>query len=686
MKPQAPGPSSSVPMHAPSDKEAVVTIDSPSSPAASPAAAPVDPALSALPPRSRSTASAAASMRSSATDDLLLESHPPSLEDTAHTSASATLATRASAALTSGVKRASTALSTAASNLWSLSDLRTMLQMHADDPAFLTIMKGEDPERMTPHTLSSCRQQMQDLSELIKHAEGLGTHQRKQLQSDIKAVMDALQPLDHATPVSSRVLKSIANLVNFWPVVVPSPLMGKQAKTFAFTMSTATKGVLALSASALRPSADGLPFPLAGGQLGREANEGHLYNVLINTLFLTTELPKKFGDPALRKQAEAVSQNMAYGAGLSVTFTAIMLTPFLWNSLSKLGNNLLDKGARVGAATAQAVGLNKQAQQLRARLTPAQINEALRDQLQQIRGQVDASCDAFQKARLDFVGEDGGKELTRTVNMQCTHLLETLDACSKRLASVLQLDGNQTPSLPREIHNQDFSSKLALTLLATAVTGSTIYLVQPDRLGTINLLSDTCIVTAVMGQSAWNKQATRQDAMERFKGMCGGSMVIALALGAEKLSKTFADKSLIESSPNAQFYAGVIMSLMAVTMPGPIARSAEMAMNLAGSGLKRLFTGPDGTALATDAPGSPEEMQERMESTARYLEELSPEQQDAYARMVGENVAQAVQDAGAQAQAQVPHSSVTITEIEDDDQPAAPEQAAASSANRPRAD
>ncbi len=637
-------------------------------------------------------------MRSSTTDDLLLESQPSSLEDTAPTSAPATLATRASAALTSGVKRASTALSTAASNLWSLSDLRTMLQMHADDPAFLAVMKGEDPERMTPHTLSSCRQQMQELGELIEHAEGLGTHQRKQLQSDIKAVMDALQPLDHATPVSSRVLKSIANLVNFWPVVVPSPLMGKQAKTFAFTMSTATKGVLALSASALRPTADGLPFPLVGGgQLGREANEGHLYNVLINTLFLTTELPKKFGDPALRKQAEAVSNNMGYGAGLSVTFTAIMLTPFLWNSLSKLGNSMLDKGARLGAATADAVGLNNQAKQLRARLTPAQINDALRGQLLEIRGQLDASCDAFQQARRSFVGEDGGKELTRTVNMQCTHLLETLDACSKRLASVLQLDGNQTPSLPREIRNQDFSSKLALTLLATAVTGSTIYLVQPDRLGTINLLSDTCIVSAVMGQSAWNKQATRQDAMERFKGMCGGSMVIALALGAEKLSKTFADKSLIESSPNSQFYAGVIMSLMAVTMPGPIARSAELAMkmagsgmSMAGSGLKRLCTGPDGTALSTGAPDSPEEMQEHLESTARYLEELSPEQQDAYARIVGENIAQAVQDAGAQAQAQAqapaPHSSVIITEIEEDDQSAAPEQVAASSAHRPRAD
>ncbi|MFC0152587.1 XopX family type III secretion system effector [Xanthomonas dyei] len=636
---------------------------------ASPVQAPVNPNLSALTPRSRSSASTSSSMRSSSpTGSHAPEMQPHSSERTSGTSTAATLAGRANAALASGVRHASAAVSRAASNLWSLSDLRTMLQMHAGDPAFLAVLKGEDPEQLTPHTLSSCRQQIQDLGELINTAQGLSPHQRKQLLSDIKSVQNALQPLDHAMPVSSRVFKSIANLINFWPIVVPSPLMGKQAKTFAFTMSTATKGVLAMSASALRPSADGLPFPFAGGQLGRDANEMHLYNVLINTLFLTTELPKKFGNPTLRKEAEAVSQNIGYAAGLSVSFTAIMLTPFLWSSLNKLGNKMLDKTARLGAAAAEAAGLNNQAQQLRARLTPASINDALRSQLEDIRGQLDASCDSFQQARCIFVGQDGGRELTRTVNAQCTHLLETLDTCSKRLASVLQLDGHQQ-SVPREMRNQDVASKVALTILATAVTGSTIYLVQPDRLGTINLLSDTCIVTAVMAQSTLNKQATRQDAMDRFKAMCGGSMVIALALGAEKLSKTLTDKSLIESSPNAQFYAGAIMSLMAVTMPGPIARGAELAMNVAGSSLMRLFTGPDGTELATRMPSSFEEMQEQIQATAEYVEGLDPEDLERYADIVGETVAQAIDAAATQAHPQVPRRGVTITEI--DETPAA---------------
>ncbi|PPU75710.1 type III secretion system effector protein [Xanthomonas cucurbitae] len=600
-----------------------------------------------------------------------LQTHSPELAS--RSSTAATLVTRANAALTRGVQRAYASVSEGASNLWSLTDLRTMLQIHADDPTFLAVLRGADPEQPTPHTLSSCRQQIQELGRLIETAEGIGPHQRNQLLGDVKEILNALQPLDHSTPVASRVLKSVGNLINFWPIVVPSPLMGNQAKTLAFTMSTATKGVLAMSASALRPSADGLPFPFAGGQLGRDANEMHLYNVLINTLFLTTELPKKFGDPTLRRNAETVSQNMGYAAGISVSFTAMMLTPFLWNSLSALGNKLLDKTARLGAAAAQATGLNNQAEQLRARLTPARINQEVRSQLEEIREQLDASCETFQLARRSFIDQDGGRELTRTVNAQCTHLLETLDRCSKRLASVLHLDGDQMPGIPRQVTNHDVSSKVALMILATAVTGSTIYLIQPDRLGTINLLSDTCIVTAVMAQSVWNKQATRQDAMDRFKAMCGGSMVIALALGAEKLSKVLTDKSLIESSPNAQFYAGAIMSLMAVTMPGPIARGAELAMNWGGRQLGRMFTGPDGAQLATFVPSSAEELQQMSQNTLAYLFSLEDEQLQDYTRTVGDSILQAIQDAGEATHAG-PSSNVTLTEI-DDSQSAAPEHA-----------
>lgn len=269
---------------------------------------------------------------------------------------------------------------------------------------------------------------------------------------------------------------------------------------------------------------------------------------------------------------------------------------------------------------------------------------------------------ATLKARRDFTEPGTGHELTRTLNAQCTHLLETLDQCTKRLSTALQVDQDQPATIPRQLTNQDFSSKLALALLAAGVTGLTVYLIQPDRIGTVDLLADTAVVTTVMMQSALNKHATRQDTMERFKAMCSGSMVMALALGVEKLSKTFADKSLIEASSASPYYAGAIMSLMSMTMPGLMARGAELAMNWGGRQVMRVFKGPDGTPLATCMPSSPEELIQTVQDTAKYVASLSPEQAQNYAQIVADSAVHVIKGAGAGAETK-PGNSVTITEI-----------------------
>lgn len=133
-KAQSTGPSSPPELQTARERdEGIVELQ----PAASPTQTPVHPALSALAPLSRSNSSSG-------------------------TSAAASIAAHAKSALGNGVRHASTAVSRAASDLWSLSDLRTMLQMHANDPAFLAILRGSDPEQATQHTLASCRQQMDE--------------------------------------------------------------------------------------------------------------------------------------------------------------------------------------------------------------------------------------------------------------------------------------------------------------------------------------------------------------------------------------------------------------------------------------------------------------------------------------------------------------------------------------------
>ncbi|ASK95355.1 type III secretion system effector protein [Xanthomonas campestris pv. merremiae] len=660
-KQQTAGPSSLAPLHD------IHTDNAPVADATSPTQTPLPPSLAALTPRSRSRASSADSEHGASP----VPSHDPepqadSPERASGPSTAATLAARANAALASGVQQAYAAVSKGASNLWSLADLRTMLQIHADDPAFLQMVRHTDPEQNAPHTLAACRQQITQLRDAIEAATGLEARFRQQLLGDIKAVEDALQPLEHGTPATGRALKSLANLVNLWPLMVPSPLLGNQAKTFAISIATATKGVMTLSASALRPTADGLPFPLMGGQLGREANETRFFAILLNGLFLTTELPKKFGTPSMRHRAEAVGDSLGFAAAASTACAAMALTPFLWNSLNVLGNRLQHKLSHLGAGIAENAGFQSQAQRLRARLTPGQVSAQLRTQLNEICAALEHGREAFQQARRDFTDPSQGRELTRTLNAQCTHLLETLDQCSKRLSTALQVDQDQDQpaTIPRQVTNHDIAAKLSLALLGAGVTGLTVYLIQPDRIGTVGLLADSVVVTSVMMQSAVNAHATRQDAMERFKAMCSGSLVMALALGVEKLSKTFADKSLIEASSSSPYYAGAIMSLMSMTMPGPIGRGAELTMKWGGAQVMGVFKGPDGTTLATRMPSTPEELIHNVEDTARYVQSLSPDQAQEYTQRVGEIALQVIEDAGAQAQTR-PSSSVTITEIDE---------------------
>ncbi|OLK22976.1 XopX family type III secretion system effector [Xanthomonas oryzae] len=653
---------------------------------ASPPQTPVAAPLAALSPRRRASTSAPATASHATVAEASSNETAPAATPAPSTETG--LLARARSALATGTQHAITGLSQAAHGLWSISDLRTMLESQAHDPAFLQMVRQLDQEQAAPHSLARLSAAITQLRGAISNPEnGLEERFRNAFLSDIKAVEDALHPLEHGTPATGRALKALLNLANAWPLLVPSPFMANQAKTFSYSLALAARGVLMLSASALRSTADGLPIPLiGGGQFGRDANELHLYAYLLNGLFLPLEITKKAGNEAVRHQAEAVENNMGFGAAAATACAAIMVTPFLWSSISALGNRARDQASRLHASAAHQLGFTNYAQRTRAGMTPGQISAELRTQLDQIAAVLLDGRDAFQQVRRDFTGPGQGHELTRTLNAQCTQLLETVDRCCQRLSTVLQHGQGQGPgpgrseSIPRQLSNNDIASKLSLALLGTAVSGSAIYLIQPDRIGTVDTLADTAVVTTVMLQSAFNKNANRQDTMERFKAMCGGSMVIAMALTAEKLAKTFADRSLIEASSASPYYAGAIMSLMAMTMPGPVANATESAMNWGGRQISRLFTGPDGRQLATTVASTPEELQETTHRTLQYLLQLSPQHLQAYEEHLAPDAAlQAIQDASAAARPNT--SGVTITEIEEDGSVAVP--IAATSQNSP---
>lgn len=583
----------------------------------------------------------------------------------------------AGTALRHGVEGLQGVFANAAKNLWSLSDLRTMLQPHGNDPDFLRMLRGQDEELGSEFTFAQCRARLTRLRAVVEDEPGIEPRFKKALLADVAAIEQAIQPLEHGTSAAGRAAKAVANMVNLWPVVVPSPLLANQAKTFAYTVAAAVKAVVGVAGATLRPTADGLPFPLCGGELGRQADEVHFYPALLNAIFLSVEMSKKYGSEAVHHQAEAFEHNKLAHAGLAAACGMALIAPFVWGSIRNTAHRALDLGTRGAAAGLDAAGFTERADAMRRQLTPGAVGEAVQAELAQLWNELESGRIALQRTRHDFTDPAAGTELTRTLNSQCTHLLETIARCTGRLDRAFHLDA-AVPAAGDVAHtrppssNPDFAPKLALTIFAAAVTGATVYLIQPDPIGTVDLSADGVVVTAVMAQSAWNAQATRQDAMERFKGMAATSMVMAIALTVDKLSKLATPRGLIEASSTAPYYASLVMTAMAMTMPGPVARGAELAMNWGGSQIARLFRGPGGQQLATMTPSSPQELAQRVTDLHAYIQGLDPQEQQEYAQVVGASLMQAMDDSSRRwAGEPATSSGVSIEEIETPEQPAA---------------
>lgn len=570
----------------------------------------------------------------------------------------------------SALRNAPSTLGTAARHLWTLTDLRTMLQPRANDPDFLRILRGNDIEAPTDAMLAQCRRHVGELRRFVEARHGLEAKFQATVLKDIQAVEQALDPLENGTPAGGRALKALANLVNLWPVVVPSPLLANQAKTFAYTVAAAMKAVVGVAGTTLRATADGLPFPLMGGELGRQADEVHFYPALLNAIFLSLEMTKKFGSESARHQMESFDDNKLGHAGIAAACGMALIAPFVWDSVQNLANRATGAFVRAGASIEDWRGHAVQAEAMRKQLTPGEVGEHVRAELQGLWVELEAGRVAFTKARADFTDPASGHELTRTLNSQVTHLLGTIGRCTDRLEKAFNLapeaDGSEGAVVPAGDTN--FASKLALTIFAAGVTGATVFLIQPDPIGTVDLSADAVVVTAVMAQSAWNKQATRQDAMERFKGMAATSMVMAMALSVDKLAKAFTPKGLIEASPEAPYYAALVMTVMAMTMPGPVARGAELAMNWGGSAIASLFKGPDGRELGVMVPSSPEGLVAWTETLSEHIQGLGDDELPDFEQRFMENLSQVMVDAkrATDPAAGPSNSGVTLTEITDE--------------------
>lgn len=529
-----------------------------------------------------------------------------------------------------------------ASRFWVLCDLRTMLQPHAHDADLLRLIRGSDLEAGNEaFTIGQATEQLQNLSTLISGSAEIQPKFKRQALKEIATIQQAMHPLQHGTSPSVRAFKAIVNLINLWPSIVPSPFIANQAKTFAYTVAASSKAVVGVAGNSLRSTADGWPFPLGGGEMGHHSNEVHFYPALLNLVYGFVYGAKRFGDEPTRHRAEAIEHNKAFHGGVAVACGAILIAPFVWSHLQRAAGKASDFALRGIAAGVSQFGQRGvvAADGMREALTPGHVDDIVRAELTRVFREFEAGRISLDKTRRDFT--EGGGELTRTLNSQVTRLLDSCGAFGDRLDRSFGLREADGGARAARSSNQDFASKASLTVFAGMVTGLTVFLIQPDPIGTVDLSADALVVTAVMAQAAANKNATRQDAAERFKGMAATSMVMCLALGADRLSKLSAamPNGLIQASPVAPYYAALAMTAMAMILPGPIARGAELGLNYAGSKITALFSDPQGNQLATVIPHSLEAAAERVEELRDHLSNMSAHELDAYESVAAASIA-----------------------------------------------
>ncbi len=316
---------------------------------ASPPQTPVAAPLAALSPRRRASTSAPAT----ASHATVAEASSNETAPAATPAPSTETGLLARAALATGTQHAITGLSQAAHGLWSISDLRTMLESQAHDPAFLQMVRQLDQEQAAPHSLARLSAAITQLRGAISNPEnGLEERFRNAFLSDIKAVEDALHPLEHGTPATGRALKALLNLANAWPLLVPSPFMANQAKTFSYSLALAARGVLMLSASALRSTADGLPIPLIGvGSSDATPTSCICMPTCLMVCSCHWKSPRR---PATRlcdikpRQWKTTWVWRSRRNGLRGDHGH----PFLWSSISALGNRARDQASRLHASAA----------------------------------------------------------------------------------------------------------------------------------------------------------------------------------------------------------------------------------------------------------------------------------------------------------------------------------------------
>jgi hypothetical protein len=434
-----------------------------------------------------------------------------------------------------GQPQRSSYVARAAKRLIAMSDVRTLLSP-ADDREFIAALRapsngqssdGPRLDRLAAHVTA--------LKAQIDEA-GLDGELAARFKTRLDEVGETLGALGTDRPLHERAAKVAGLHVLLAPLPLAIPLLTKprQQKTEA--------EIAALMAKAMVEAIGMIRTPTTDHNLLKDRAMARYYANMVQAV--------EFALPTFVHSLRFLNSNAAFNIAAGVVSTGALFGGFLSDEIRQKFNVW-----RTGSARPE---LHRAGLSLSAETKAA---------LEAVKTAADMDGKALNDAKAAFTANES-HELSPYLGKQVAIAVNAYQRLADELADCIGLPPAQSPA-----ENHDRSAKLALALFSTAVCVATTVLMLPDKIGTVDLASDTAFTSALMFSLMADKNVSRQDALEEFKTFVGLSLVMLAVLAANKAANDF-----IEHGVSGLLVGSITMTALNLTMPGPVGHAAAHAI------------------------------------------------------------------------------------------------------------
>jgi len=451
---------------------------------------------------------------------------------------------------------------------WHHLDIRPMVS-RADDAEFVAMLRqGTDVEAAAEPPAASLDALQRDVADMKARLQdaSAGEHAlppdvARHVDQRLDEIASVLRGLQKDEPAAKRaaIYVGMNLLLPVFPMVVS---IGANEKKFVAELSAMYAKTALMAVGAMRS-------PTA-------ADKHSVKDHFLSRHYISLVQAAVFALPTFVKKLNHLNTNTPFAVGAGVATSAVAFQAFFGQQIKDHVNSKW-RGSLNPAATASWKQL------------PPETQHALTGIMVGIKELALAGEQNLVKAKSDFM--EGGKELSPYTSSQVHMAANAFHRVAKELTDMLAAEnvpGLAHGALARR-DNHAFPAKMAMMLLATGICAGTTAMMIPDTIGIVDNAGDGVFTALLMTKAALDPNLGRHDALHEFRGFVGLSLIMLGVLASDKLLSATLGKGkhgfdfIEKGGPLAAAVAGVAMSILNVTIPGPMG-------NVLSGGLEKLMS------------------------------------------------------------------------------------------------